>query len=216
MVHTSADLTPEQALIWRLVHRDNLPWILDHGLHCANSPVPDPHYVEIGLPDLIEDRRRHQVKISPYGTLADYVPFYFTPFSPMAYRICTGRGVSMRARSELCFLVSSLPHLVESQVRFLITDRHASLATARYFTDLGELSTLNWVDWQTRRFTKDPQNPEPFERYQAEALVHRHLPVAGLLGVVCHDRATHASIEADITSRSLALKLRIRPEWYFQ
>jgi hypothetical protein len=30
-------LNPAKALIWRIVHRDNLPWILDHGLHCWNG-----------------------------------------------------------------------------------------------------------------------------------------------------------------------------------
>lgn len=29
------NLNPEKALIWRIVHRDNLPWILEHGLHFA-------------------------------------------------------------------------------------------------------------------------------------------------------------------------------------
>lgn len=32
----SNNLNPEKALIFRIVHRDNLPWILDHGLHCRS------------------------------------------------------------------------------------------------------------------------------------------------------------------------------------
>jgi len=28
-------LNPEKALIWRIIHRDNLPWILTKGLHSA-------------------------------------------------------------------------------------------------------------------------------------------------------------------------------------
>lgn len=31
----SVNLNPEKALIFRIVHADNVPWILDHdGLHC--------------------------------------------------------------------------------------------------------------------------------------------------------------------------------------
>jgi len=30
----TSSLTPEKALIFRITHRDNLPWILEHGLHC--------------------------------------------------------------------------------------------------------------------------------------------------------------------------------------
>lgn len=35
----SKTLNPEKALIWRIVHRDNMPWILKHGLHCGNSDI---------------------------------------------------------------------------------------------------------------------------------------------------------------------------------
>jgi len=79
----SKDLTPEKALIFRIVHRDNIPWILDHGLHCKKSKVLDPNYVEIGNLDLISKRDTHPVVPPPSGTLGDYIPFYFTPFSPM-------------------------------------------------------------------------------------------------------------------------------------
>jgi len=44
------NLNPEKALIWRIVHRDNLPWILDNGLHCRNSLLQDPNFVNIGNP----------------------------------------------------------------------------------------------------------------------------------------------------------------------
>jgi hypothetical protein len=53
----SKDLTPEKALIFRIVHRGNVPWILDKGLYCKNSKVLDPNYVEIGNLDLITKRR---------------------------------------------------------------------------------------------------------------------------------------------------------------
>ncbi len=63
MIYTN--LNPEKALIWRIVHRDNLPWILDNGLHCANSEVQAPQYVNIGNVELIDKRRTRQVPIAP-------------------------------------------------------------------------------------------------------------------------------------------------------
>ena len=33
MANHYPNLNPEKALIWRIVHRDNLPWILDKGVH---------------------------------------------------------------------------------------------------------------------------------------------------------------------------------------
>ena len=76
-------LTPEKALIFRITHRSNVPWILKNGLHCRSSAIVDPNFTGIGNPELIERRRHRKVDILPGGTLEDYVPFYFTPFSPM-------------------------------------------------------------------------------------------------------------------------------------
>lgn len=76
MANHYPNLNPEKALIWRIVHCDNLPWILDNGLHCANSPTQAPAYITIGNAGLITRRTHREVPIAPGGTLADYVPFY--------------------------------------------------------------------------------------------------------------------------------------------
>jgi hypothetical protein len=38
----SAKLNADKALIFRITHRDNVPWILGHGMCCRNAPVQDP------------------------------------------------------------------------------------------------------------------------------------------------------------------------------
>jgi hypothetical protein len=81
----SLTLNARLARVFRIVHRKNVPWILENGLHARTSPRKDPGYVAIGNADLIEKRRHRTVLIPPGGTLADYVPFYFTPHSPMLY-----------------------------------------------------------------------------------------------------------------------------------
>ncbi len=86
------NLSPTKALIFRIIHRDNLPWILDNGLHARTGKISDPNYRNIGNPDLIDKRSRRVVHVGPGGTLSDYVPFYFTPFSIMIYNIKTGYG----------------------------------------------------------------------------------------------------------------------------
>src|SRR3954466_10875814 len=102
-----ANLTPDKALIFRIVHRDNLPWILDNGLHCRNSDTFNPNYVNIGNVELIDRRNGHTVPCPPGGTLSDYVPFYFTPFSPMLLNITTGwGGITKRRNEEIVVLVS--------------------------------------------------------------------------------------------------------------
>ena len=53
-----SSLSPEKALIFRITHIANVPWILANGLHCRSSAAQDPDFVEIGNPDLIDKRRR--------------------------------------------------------------------------------------------------------------------------------------------------------------
>lgn len=210
------NLNPEKALIWRIVHRDNLPWILDNGLHCANSEAQATQYVNIGNVDLIDKRRTRQVPIAPEGVLADYVPFYFTPFSVMMQNIHSGWSVQKRSNDEIVILVSSLYRVEELGLPFVFTNAHAYPSWTNYYSDLANLDQVDWSILQRRDFKRDPDDPRKMERYQAEALIHRQLPIKGLLGIMCHTDAMRVRIEADVAARGLTLPVHARPKWYFQ
>ena len=210
------DLNPQKALIFRIVHRDNIPWILDNGLHCRNSKTFDANYVDIGNPDLIGKRNGHPVPLRPGGTLSDYVPFYFTPFSIMLYNIKTGwAGIRKRDNHEIVMMVSSLHTLQKKEISFLFTDRHAYLATAQFFSDLAHLDRIDWSRLQQRDFKADPEDPSKKERYQAEALVHRHLPIDALSGFVCYNDDALGIVSHELKVRQLTSKVVKQPSWYF-
>jgi hypothetical protein len=210
------NLNPEKALIWRIVHKTCVPWLLDNGVHSRSSQLKDPQYVNIGNVELIDKRAHREVPIGPGGTLSDYVPFYFTPFSPMLYNIKTGYGgITKRSNEEIVILVSSLHHVKGLGLRFVFTDRHAYPRLARYFDDLKDLSKIEWELLQRRDFKRDPDDPEKVERYQAEALVHGHLPIEGLLGLVCYDKETKQELEVLVADRGLGLKVHQLAGWYF-
>ena len=138
-------LNPEKALIFRIIHRDNLPWILDHGLHARKWRVCDPNYRNIGNLDLIGSEIARTCQVGPRGTLSDYVPFYFTPFSIMMYNIHTGYNVRQVPNEEIVIVVSSLARIAELQIPFVFTDQHAYPAMANYFTDLEDLGKIDWT-----------------------------------------------------------------------
>jgi hypothetical protein len=216
MVNHYPNLNPEKALIWRIVHRDNLPWILDNGVHCKSSAVQDPNFVPIGNADLIDRRTHRVVPVAPGGVLSNYVPFYFTPFSPMMYNIYTGRGeVTKRRNEEICILVSTLHKVHQMGLPFVFTDRHAYPPLARYFNSIESLNEIDWSLLQARNFKRNPDDPEQIERYQAEALVHNHLPVAGLVGIICYTDAVKDTLDQHIQARGLKVDVRVMPRWYF-
>jgi len=211
------NLNPEKALIWRIVHRDNLPWILDNGLHCGNSGVKSANWVHIGNPELTDKRATHPVPLPPGGFLNDYVPFYFTPFSVMMRNIHTGwGGITKRPNEEIVILVSSMHKLKEMGAPFLFTNSHAYYQWANFYTDLADLGKIDWPLLQSRNFKRDADDPEKFERYQAEALVFQHLPIQGILGLVCYTEKMKQVIDEQVQSRGLALNVYARTGWYFQ
>lgn len=212
----AALLNPERALIFRIIHRANLPWVLDHGLHCGNSATRSGQWVSIGNQELINTRATWPVSAYPGGVLNDYVPFYFTPFSVMMHNINTGwNGVTMHPKQDILILVSSLRRIAAMDLAFLFTDSHANNSLVRYSSDLTELGRVDWALLQTRNFKRDPDDPAKVSRYQAEALVHRHCPVQGLSGIVCYTESVKMDVEQALAQRGLQLQAVARSGWYF-
>lgn len=212
----SRSLNPRKALIFRITHRDNLPWLLANGLYCRSAEEQDPGFITIGHQELIDRRARREVPVSPGGMLSDYIPFYFTPHSMMLYNIVTGHGVPRQNREEILVLVSALPHLARLDIGFLFTDRHAYLANAEFSDRLGDLAEfVPWNLLQTKDFKRDLESPDKTDRYQAEALVHQHLPASALLGIGAYTDGVRADIETQAMARGLQLKAVTRPNWFF-
>ena len=212
----STNLNSDKALIFRLIHCDNLSWILDHGLHARNGGEIDPNFRNIGNPDLIDKRSGRVVPIPPGGTLSDYVPFYFTPFSIMMYNIKTGYGgIKHVPNQEIAILVSSLRRIQELGIPFVFTNQHAYPAAAEYFNDLADLGRIDWPLLQSRDFRHDPDDPAKKERYQAEALIWKHVPLDALLAICCHNETVRSALQAGIDRRELTLRVQAQPNWYF-
>lgn len=210
------NLNPKKALVWRIIHKDNLLWILENGLHCANSKTLASNFVNIGNSDLINKRRNRIVPIRPGGTLADYVPFYFTPFSVMMMNIHSGRSVVKRRNEEILILVSSLHHINDLGLPFVFTNAHAYPDWTNYYDDLSKLDEIDWELLQNRDFRRDTEDLRKVERYQAEALVYEHLPVNGLIGIICYTEELKSQIETQIANLGVDLAVHVRKGWYFQ
>ena len=210
------EVTQEKALIFRITHIENVPWILDHGLHCRNSRTADPNFREIGNQDLIAKRANRVVTITPGGTLGDYVPFYFTPRTPMLYNIKTGwQGVKQTPMSDIAVIVPSLHTLREQDIPFLFTDRHAYIRAAQFSDDLDDLGIVDWPLIASGNFKRSIDDLGRCERYQAEALVHREMPIAAVLGIAVYGPNEVAKLGREVERRSLELRVVHRTDWYF-
>jgi hypothetical protein len=212
-----SDINPEKAFIFRIVHVANVPWILEHGgLFSRNSPEQDPNYINIGSIELIDKRSRRVVPKSPGGTLSDYVPFYFTPFSMMMYKIKTGHGgITKRDNKDIVIFVSSIHRLRELGVPFLFTNQHAYPPNTDFYESVEALSVIDWPLLQSKNFKTDDADPGKQLRYQAEALVHAQVPLTALLGIVCYNDEVKQSIEAMMQAHGQNISVKTLTKWYF-
>lgn len=112
-------------------------------------------------------------------------------------------------------MVSSLHRLKKRGIKFLFTDRHAYLVAAQFFSSLDRLDQIDWPRLQQRDFKADPEDPSKKERYQAEALVYKHLPIEALSGFACYNDDTLGFINKALAVRQLTSKVVKQPHWYF-
>jgi hypothetical protein len=112
-------------------------------------------------------------------------------------------------------LVSSMHRIARQGRAFVFTDMHAYYQWATFYSDLADLNKIDWGLLQRRDFRRDPDDPAKFERYQAEALIHQHCPVDGLIGIMCYTERLQQSIAQQIHSRGLNLQVHARSGWYF-
>jgi ssDNA thymidine ADP-ribosyltransferase, DarT len=114
--------------------------------------------------------------------------------------------------NEIIILVSSLHFLKKKNIPFIFSDRHAYLKTALFSEDLADLNRIIWTTLQEKNFRKD--DLERFEKYQAEALLYKHVPLTAILGAVCYDAVATSALKADIKAMGLSLNVIAQPKWY--
>ena len=158
--------------IYRIVHKDNVEYILRNGMFCREHPSFDPNNIFIGNSTLTEQRHDFVIPLTGRGHLGDYVPFYFGYRSPMLLNIHTGySGVVKRPQSDIVYIVFKLYHLVDAGFNIIFTDGHAKNKVTRFFTNIEELNQLDWISIEASTWKFTPENPDRPRRKQAECLI---------------------------------------------
>ena len=204
-------LNATNALVWRIVHRKNIPLLIQQGLRCANQCEPDTAYHTIGNQTIINKRNNVTVSVGSGGTLNDYIPFYFTPFSPMMYNIHTGYGgLTKIANEDIVILVGCLHDFKSSGIDFVFTDAHAYMAYTNFYTNLKDLKHINWQILQQRDFQRRTK-----DSYQAEALIYRYVSLNSLTAVLCYNKSVKSEIENQFNRANIHVPVHARPNRYF-
>ena len=164
--------------IFRMVHWQNVEYILKHGMCCRGHEKEDQNYINIGMRSLIADRHEHPIPMEGKGNLGEYVPFYFAGHSPMLYLIREGKsGVEKRPQEDIVFVVCKYDTIREEGLSFLFTDRNAKIAVANFYEKDSDFDKLDWESIKTRNWASDNSNLSRRDLKQAEFLIHQQVPV---------------------------------------
>ena len=111
--------------------------------------------------------------------------------------------------------VSSIHRLAEIGLPFVFTNQHAYAVDTEYFSEVADLARIDWPLLQSRNFKTDDTDPGKQVRYQAEALVHRHVPLEAIMGIACHGEAVRVHLGNLLSRRGRSLSVKVTPNWYF-
>jgi hypothetical protein len=213
--HSSARPYP----IAHFTHVRNLQGILAAGCLCADSGVDRVSglIVEAADLDIKSSRRTIRVSLPPFGCVADYVPFYFAPRSPMLYKLAkNGVATYTEGQDPLIYLLSTVETVAATGLPWLFSDGNCAATVTQVFNDLSLLASV--VDWEVmgmRIWKNTAEDPDRVRRRMAEFLVHGRVPVSCLAEIAVRNLGTKSQVERILEAHSISLPVRVEPDWYF-
>lgn len=211
---------PVPTRVLHMTRIERLPSLVHHGLlsdnECRRRQIAG---VEIGYSHVKERRARRNVPCGAGGTLADYVPFYYAPRSPMLFAVTNGQVSLEAARTEeIIYLAGSTQAFRESGLTVVASNRHAELGYAEFTDHDGDLENDDFVDWPLmleKYWNNVPKYPDRKERRQAECLVRPSVPWSALIGVATKDGSTSRRAREILDSCGATTPVAAVPSWYF-
>ena len=197
----------------------NLPGILASGCIQADSLVGRSSALRIEVGDLNVKARRKQrrVPLAPFGRVADYVPFYFAPRSPMLFTLAKGNVPTYSdGQDPLVYLVSHTDTAADAGLPCLFSDGNCASPLTKVFNDLSALgSAVDWEIMTARMWANTPDDQDRMRRRMAEFLVHQRMPVACVSQIVVRHETMKRQADAILAAYGADIPLAVRPWWYF-
>jgi hypothetical protein len=207
---------PDKVWVFRMVHVDNLRFLLQHGLYAGTHADRDPDYIFIGDSTLTHQRKSVAIPLDGLGNIGDYVAFYFSPRSPMLYNIHTGyRGIPQRPQADIVYLCCRLDKLEEAGVDWLFTDGHGKNSLSRFFTDGAQLDHVDWsLRWE-KYWQNTEEDPDRQRRKQAELLVRNQVPPECIGSIVVFNQTAKEAVEVILAELGKNIDVYISPDKFY-
>jgi len=201
-------IPPEKIWLFRMLHWQNVAYVLEHGICCREHVLADPNYINIGHRQLITDRHAYPIGLDGAGNLGEYVPFYFAGHSPMLYLIMNGyKGVEQRPQEDLVYILCDFEVIRQQNLSFVFTDRNAKLRLAQFYDNPSDFDQLHWDVINSRTWKNDADNLSRRDYKQAEFLVRDHVPVECIHGLVVKTEERKAYFDTLVDRLDIDIKV---------
>lgn len=208
---------PSPVYLFRIIHIDNLPYILNIGkLTTSNHPQADPNYIGIGDQTLIQSRNARIITLPPGGTFAEYVAFYFGPRSPMLYNIKNGfQGVAKLPQEKIIYLVSTFDQIQKNSLPYLFFDGHGYHELSSPYNNPKDLGQIDWQMVKATQWNDTVEDSDRKRRKQAELIVHNEVPVDCLAGIAVYNDSAKQKVELMVQNAQKNFKVIVKKSWYY-
>lgn len=204
--------------IRHMTHIRNLPVILEQGGLWCDRQAEERGLTQqgIGHVKLKTSRKRRPVKVGSGGFLCDYVPFYFATRTPMLSAIHHQKvdGYS-GGQEEVVYLATTTSVIQQAGLPFVFTNGHAAVAITRQFTDMADLSKIDWDMIREKYWKNTDDDTDRERRKQAEFLVHDFLPWPLIRGIAVKTQAMAEQVAAVLEGQPHTPPIQVMPAWYY-
>ncbi|MFN8254494.1 MAG: DUF4433 domain-containing protein [Bacteroidales bacterium] len=205
--------------LYRIMHINNLEYLLMHGIYTRTNPLFDCDFINIGDSTLIEQRSDYPVGIDPPGgMLGEYIPFYFGPLSPMLLNIKTGyRGIIKRPQAEIVYICCKLISFLSLDFEWCFTDGHAKSAITKFFNNIDDLDKVDWKMVSERYWNNTEDDFDRMRRKQAEFMVKNYIPVGNIGCIIVYDKDKQEFVQNILDKLQLAVPVKVdqKSKFYF-
>ena len=203
---------PEKIWVYRIIHFQNLEYILKNGIYYRNSDQFDPNYINIGSAEIINHRDKVIVQCFPDTTVNRYVPFYFGVRTPMLYKIKTGHGgVEKRAQDEIIYLCCKISDIIKGPQQWCFTDGNAAKYITSFYTKIDELDQLDWKSIKATEWTDNNSDGDHdrMRKKHSEFLVKGHVPVEYIKSIVVLTEEKKQFVQNLLQQNNLGIHIHI-------
>jgi hypothetical protein len=200
--------------IYHITHVDNLAGIIKAGgLHCDRD-AQDIKIVNIAHQNIKGRRLRKAVPVGPGGVVADYVPFYFAPRSPMLFVINKGGVAGYTAgQGPIIYLCSTTEAVNAAGLQWVFTEGQAVMDYTDFFDNFKELNRIDWKIMGEKYWRDTDDDGDRCRRRQAEFLVHNFFSWQLVTHIGVRDNATAQKVNGILGGNSPAVL--IQAGWYY-